>query len=72
MLPQEEKQAAEEAALSPDAARLARVLAATPQGLAQLCEKAALSPAAAMGALTELELFGMVRQLPGRLFVSGV
>ncbi len=43
-------------------------LGINPSSLAQIVEKSGLSPGEAMAALTELELAGLSRQLPGRQF----
>lgn len=67
----EEHGAEAEAGLSPAAAALSAALSARPQGLAELCAASGLAPAAAMAALTELELAGLSRQLAGRQFVRG-
>lgn len=53
-----------------EAARLAFAqLGAAPVSFAQVCGASGLGPAAAMAALTELELAGLSRQLAGRQFV---
>lgn len=57
-------------ALSPDGKIMQTVLTTTPKGLALLCEETGLSSAAAMAALTELELAGVSLQQPGRLFIK--
>ncbi len=55
--------------LSDVAKRALAQLKATPVDLQSICEKSELSVAEAMAALTELELAGLSRQLPGRRFV---
>ncbi len=55
--------------LSDVAKRALSQLKAQPVDLQSICEKSELSVAEAMAALTELELAGLSRQLPGRRFV---
>ncbi len=52
-----------------DEAKLAfKQLGPVPKPLGEICEQSGLSSAAAMAALTELELAGLSRQLAGRQF----
>ncbi|MDL2253705.1 DNA-processing protein DprA [Ruminococcaceae bacterium OttesenSCG-928-I18] len=55
--------------VSDDARRAFDHLGMNPVTLAQVSERSGLSPGQAMAALTELELAGLSRQLPGRRFV---
>lgn len=56
--------------LSADASlAMAQLSAALPMSLTDICQNSGLSSGAAMAALTELELCGVSRQLPGRQFV---
>ncbi|MDL2219533.1 DNA-processing protein DprA [Ruminococcaceae bacterium OttesenSCG-928-O06] len=64
------EQAEEKALLSEEAKRALRQLGAKPVPLSEICERSGLAPAAAMAALTELELAGLSRQLAGRQFVA--
>lgn len=56
--------------LSDAAQKLSKVLSAQPQPIAELCAKAQLPFAAAMAALTELELAGLCTQQAGRQFLK--
>ncbi|MGN0479357.1 MAG: DNA-processing protein DprA [Hominenteromicrobium sp.] len=58
------------AGLSPDAQRLLRVLNDDPKHVSRLEAEASLSPAAVLAALTELELFGLIRTYPGQRFTK--
>lgn len=66
----EQHQPKEEFPISQQAESVQLLLCSEPLGLETLCQRANLSSAAVMAALTELELSGKVRQLPGRLFVA--
>ncbi len=56
--------------LSDDAKKALAQLGPRPATLADICKRSGLSSAGAMAALTELELAGLSRQLPGRQFVT--
>lgn len=56
--------------LSDAAQKMAEALSAQPQPIAVLCEKAGLPFAAALAALSELELAGSCEQQPGRQFLK--
>ena len=55
--------------LSETAQKALAQLGPVPVPLDEICKRSGLSPAEAMAALTELELAGLSRQMPGRQFV---
>ena len=82
--PQESRQSAGEASLAKDepddeemqipklseaAAAVYRAMSAQAQALPVLCEKTGMPTAKVMAGLTELELCGLIRALPGRQYV---
>lgn len=67
--PRPKKQDDDPNELSSTGKRALAVLGAVPLSLDILCKRSGLSSAEAMAALTELELSGLSRQLPGRQFV---
>ncbi len=68
--PEEERVEEELLDVLSDAAKLAyEQLGVNPVSLAQIAKRSGLSPGEAMAALTELELAGLSRQMPGRQFV---
>lgn len=57
------------AGLPPSSRRVLEALGGEPQAIAQLEEKTGLSPSALLGILTELEIDGLARSLPGKRYV---
>ena len=64
-----EKEVPEKRALSPDEQALVGVLGAEPVHADDIIRLSGFSPASAMSALLKLELDGIVKQMPGKLFV---
>ncbi len=68
----EEQQAQQVLQLSPAAAEMKNRLTTTPKSLALLCEETKFAPGAALAALSELEMLGEARRLPGQVYTLAV